>query len=127
MVICNRCLLGNNIDLFKYLYDFLGTQGADLPIQLKYPAMSVGYNLTMGEAVGITLLLGYFFTLGIMGITLFMSALLKNTYAVIIVAFLLIIIPTFLSLDTGGYVWSHVLSLLPPKIADFFLSVVYGI
>ncbi len=54
-----------------------------------------------------------------MGITLFMSALLKNTYAVIIVAFLLIIIPTFLSLDTGGYVWSHVLSLLPPKIADF--------
>ena len=98
---------------------FLGTQGADLPIQLKYPAMSVGYNLTMGEAVGIALLLGYFFTLGIMGITLFMSALLKNTYAVIIVAFLLIIIPTFLSPDTGGYAWSHVLSLLPPKIADF--------
>ncbi|MFR8018658.1 MAG: ABC transporter permease [Mediterraneibacter gnavus] len=98
---------------------FLGTQGADLPIQLKYPAMSVGYNLTMGEAVVIALLLGYFFTLGIMGITLFMSALLKNTYAVIIVAFLLIIIPTFLSPDTGGYTWSHVLSLLPPKIADF--------
>lgn len=94
-------------------------QGADLPIQLKYPAMSVGYNLTMGEAVGIALLLGYFFTLGIMGITLFMSALLKNTYAVIIIAFLLIIIPTFLSPDTGGYAWSHVLSLLPPKIADF--------
>ena len=98
---------------------FLGTQGADLPIQLKYPAMSVGYNLTMGEAVVIALLLGYFFALGIMGITLFMSALLKNTYAVIIVAFLLIIIPTFLSPDTGGYTWSHVLSLLPPKIADF--------
>ena len=98
---------------------FLGTQGADLPIQLKYPAMSVGYNLTMGEAVVIALLLGYFFTLGIMGITPFMSALLKNTYAVIIVAFLLIIIPTFLSPDTGGYAWSHVLSLLPPKIADF--------
>ena len=36
-----------------------------------------------------------------------------------IVAFLLIIIPTFLSPDTGGYAWSHVLSLLPPKIADF--------
>ncbi len=98
---------------------FLGTRGADLPIQLKYPAMSVGYNLTMGEAVGIALLLGYFFTLGIMGITLFLSALLKNAYAVIIVAFLLTIIPTFLSPDTGGYVWSHVLSLLPSKIADF--------
>ena len=32
----------------------------------------------MGEAVGITLLLGYFFTLGIMGITLFMSALIEK-------------------------------------------------
>lgn len=29
----------------------LGSDGADLPIQLKYPAVSVGYHLTMGEAV----------------------------------------------------------------------------
>lgn len=98
---------------------FLGTKGADLPIQLKYPALSVGYNLTMGEAVGIVLLLGYFFTIGIMGITFFISALLKNTYSVIIVAFLLIIVPTFLTLDTGGYAWRHILSLVPSKIADF--------
>lgn len=97
----------------------LGGNGADLPIQLKYPAVSVGYHITMGEAVIYALVLAYFFTLGIVGITLLMSALLKNAYSVIIVAFLLIIIPTFLSPDTGGYAWSRILSLLPSKIADF--------
>ena len=97
----------------------LGADGADLPIQLKYPAVSVGYHLTMGEAVIYALVLAYFFTLGIVGITLLMSALLKNTYGVIIIAFLLIIIPTFLSPDTGGYTWSRILSLFPSKIADF--------
>lgn len=97
----------------------LGGDGADLPIQLKYPAVSVGYHLTMAEATIYALILAYFFTLGIVGITLLTSALLKNAYGVIIIAFLLIIIPTFLSPDTGGYAWSRILSLLPSKIADF--------
>lgn len=97
----------------------LGTDGADLPIQLKYPAVSVGYHLSMAEGRIYALILAYFFTLGIAGITLLMSAVLKNAYGVIIIAFLLIIIPTFLSPDTGGYTWSRMLSLLPSKIADF--------
>lgn len=97
----------------------LGTDGADLPIQLKYPAISVGYHLSMTEGTIYALILAYFFTLGIAGITLLMSAVLKNAYGVIIIAFLLIIIPTFLSPDTGGYTWSRMLSLLPSKIADF--------
>lgn len=97
----------------------LGTDGADLPIQLKYPAVSVGYHLSMAEGTIYGLILAYFFTLGIAGITLLMSAVLKNAYGVIIIAFLLIIIPTFLSPDTGGYTWSRMLSLLPSKIADF--------
>lgn len=100
----------------------LGTDGADLPIQLKYPAVSVGYHLSMAEGTIYTLILAYFFTLGIAGITLLMSAVLKNAYGVIIIAFLLIIIPTFLSPDTGGYTWSRMLSLLPSKIADFLFQ-----
>lgn len=97
----------------------LGTDGADLPIQLKYPAVSVVYHLSMAGGTIYALILAYFFTLGIAGITLLMSAVLKNAYGVIIIAFLLIIIPTFLSPDTGGYTWSRMLSLLPSKIADF--------
>lgn len=97
----------------------LGIDGMGLPIQLKYPAMSAGYDLTMGEAVIIVLVLAYVLTLGIMGITIFMSSVLKNTYGVIVITFLIIIVPTFLSPDSGGYVWSRLLSLLPSKIADF--------
>lgn len=97
----------------------LGTDGRQLPIQLKYPGMPVGYDLTMQQAVVTALFLAYVLTLGIMGITVVLSAVLKNTYAVIIFVFLLIIIPTFLAPDAGGYVWSHVLCLLPSKIADF--------
>lgn len=97
----------------------LGPEGADLPIQLKYPAMSVGYLLSMAEAAIYALIIAYVFTVGIMGVTLLMFALLKNTYGVIIISFLLIIVPTFLAPDAGGYIWSRVLSLLPPKIADF--------
>lgn len=38
------------------------------------------------------------------GITLLMSARLKNAYGVIIIAFLFLIVPTFLSPDAGGYI-----------------------
>jgi len=81
--------------------------------------MSVGYLLSMAEAAIYALIIAYVFTIGIMGVTLLMSALLKNAYGVIIISFLLIIVPTFLAPDAGGYIWSRVLSLLPPKIADF--------
>ena len=37
----------------------------------------------------------------------------------IIAAFLLLIVPTFLSMSSGGYLWKHVLALLPAKITDF--------
>lgn len=65
----------------------LGSDGADLPIQLKYPAVSVGYHLTMGEAVIYALVLAYFFTLGIVGITLLMSALLKTHMELLLLLF----------------------------------------
>ena len=37
----------------------------------------------------------------------------------IIVDFLLVLIPNFLYENAGGYLWKHVLALLPPKIAEF--------
>lgn len=106
--------------LYSFVYLIvLGTGGKELPIQLNYPSVPVSYPLTMLQACLLVLALGYILTLGMMGITLFMSSLFKNTYGVIIVAFLMLIVPTFLSPDTGGYLWRHLLSLLPAKIADF--------
>ncbi len=97
----------------------LGIAGVDLPIQLVYPSQSVGYHLTMGEAVIYALILSYFLTLGISGITILISAILNNTYGVIVIMSLFIILPFFLSVNTGWYTWNHIVSLLPSKIVDF--------
>lgn len=96
----------------------LGTGGWDLPVQIS-STNAVSYNLNMAQASGLVLLLGWLYTLGMTGITLFLSSLLKNAYSVIIAAFLLLIVPTFLSMSSGGYLWKHVLALLPAKITDF--------
>lgn len=97
----------------------LGIAGVDLPIQLVYPSQSVGYHLTMGEAVIYALILSYFLTLEISGITILISAILNNTYGVIVIMSLFIILPFFLSVNTGWYTWNHIVSLLPSKIVDF--------
>ena len=67
----------------------LGTGGWDLPIQIS-STNAVSYNLNMAQASGLVLLLGWLYTLGMTGITLFLSSLLKNAYSVIIAAFLLL-------------------------------------
>ncbi|MDO5424656.1 MAG: ABC transporter permease subunit [Eubacteriales bacterium] len=100
----------------------LGTEGRNLPIQIKYPAVPVGYDLTMGEAVLVVLVMGYVLTLGVMGLTLFLSAVFPHAYGVIICSFLFLVVPLFLSTESGGYGWSRFLSLLPEKIADFSFS-----
>ena len=130
----NRLILAKLVSSFLYtsvvywgitlLYSavylmLLGTRGWDLPIQINYPSVSVSYDLNMMQACGLLLLLGYLLTLGMAGFTLLLSALLKNSYSVIIIVFLLLLIPTFLSLDVGNYLWKHLLALLPAKIADF--------
>lgn len=111
--------LGITLSYSAVYLGLLGRAGADLPIQLVYPTRAVGYHLTIGEAVIYALILSYILTLGISGITILISALLNNTYGVIIIMFLFIILPTFLSVNTGWYTWNHIVSLLPSKIVDF--------
>lgn len=96
----------------------VGAQGGNLPIQL-YDTQPISYCLTMNQATIIILIVGYMATLCMMGFTLFISSIFKNPYTVIIIDFLLISIPMFLFPDMGGYLWRHVLALLPPKISDF--------
>lgn len=101
----------------------LGTEGADLPIQILYPSVPVSFPLTVSQGCALALLLGYVFTIGLTGMILLLSAVLKNAYSVIIAAFLFLIIPTFLYADNLGYLWGHLLLLLPSKIADFSFRV----
>ena len=96
-----------------------GTEGWDTSVQFLYPTVPVVYPVTAGQACLLMLLLGYVLTLGIMAVTLWMSSIFKNAYGVIIVAFLLLIVPSFLQMGFGGYLLQHILALLPSNIMSF--------
>ena len=101
---------------------FVGTDGWDLPVQLLYSGMPSSYALTTSQAYLLALLTGYVMTLGLGGLVLLLSALFKNPYVVIVTAFLYLCVPLFLSTNSGGYLWVHLLALLPEKISEFHFA-----
>lgn len=106
--------------LFAGIYlAVLGTDGWNLPVQALDENVSISYNLTSIQACGLVLVMGYVLTLGLAGVVLLLSSLMKNPYGVVITSFLFLCVPLFLSMNRGGYVWQHLLGLLPEKIADF--------
>ena len=96
-----------------------GAEGWDTSVQFLYPTVPVSYPVTVGQACLLMLLLGYVLTLGIMAMTLWMSSIFKNAYGVIVVALLLLIVPSFLQAGFGGYLLQHILALLPSNIMSF--------
>ena len=106
--------------LFTGIYlAVLGTDGWNLPVQALGENVSISYDLTSIQACGLVLAMGYVLTLGLAGVVLLLSSLMKNPYGVVITSVLFLCVPLFLSLNEGGYVWKHLLGLLPEKIADF--------
>ena len=106
--------------LFTEIYlAVLGTDGWNLPVQALGENVSISYDLTSIQACGLVLAMGYVLTLGLAGVVLLLSSLMKNPYGVVITSVLFLCVPLFLSLNEGGYVWKHLLGLLPEKIADF--------
>ena len=106
--------------LFAGIYlAVLGTDGWNLPVQALGENVSISYDLTSIQACGLVLAMGYVLTLGLAGVVLLLSSLMKNPYGVVITSVLFLCVPLFLSLSKGGYVWKHLLGLLPEKIADF--------
>ena len=106
--------------LFAGIYlAVLGTDGWNFPVQALGENVSISYDLTSVQACGLVLAMGYVLTLGLAGVVLLLSSLMKNPYGVVITSVLFLCVPLFLSLSEGGYVWKHLLGLLPEKIADF--------
>ena len=106
--------------LFTGIYlAVLGTDGWNLPVQALGENVSISYDLTSIQACGLVLAMGYVLTLGLAGVVLLLSSLMKNPYGVVITSVVFLCVPLFLSLNEGGYVWKHLLGLLPEKIADF--------
>ena len=106
--------------LFAGLYlAVMGTDGWNLPVQALCENISISYDLTSLQACVLVLVMGYVLTLGLVGVVLLLSSIMKNPYGVVITSFLFLCVPLFLSMNRGGYVWKHLLGLLPEKIADF--------
>ena len=113
------CLLGNCTDVCGDLPDDIWSSGGTIPIQAYDTANFISYSLTMWQAVLLVAFLHYGAVLCMTAVTLLLSAVFKNSYGVIIVDFLLVLIPSFLYESSGGYVWKHVLALVPSKISEF--------
>lgn len=106
--------------LFAGIYlAVMGTDGWNLPVQALCENISISYDLTSLQACGLVLVMGYVLTLGLVGVVLLLSSIMKNPYGVVITSFLFLFMPLFLSMNRGGYLWKHFLGLLPEKIADF--------
>lgn len=106
--------------LFAGLYlAVMGTDGWNLPVQALCENISISYDLTSLQACVLVLVMGYVLTLGLVGVVLLLSSIMKNPYGVVITSFLFLCVPLFLSMNRGGYLWKHFLGLLPEKISDF--------
>lgn len=96
-----------------------GIEGADLPVQMQNPTTEIGYDMTMAQAAVLLMVFGYIVTLGMTGITLLFSSLLKNPFYVITFAFLLIVMPIFAQALELGYTYRHILYLFPSMVTFF--------
>lgn len=90
---------------------FCGLLGWNLPIQL-WNTM-IPYNLTVGETAVLSLAVMLFGTAAITLFTLLMSARVKSSFIVLIVDFLLLLGPAFLTFSRTSALWNHILYLFP--------------
>ncbi|WP_440895108.1 ABC transporter permease [Amphibacillus sp. Q70] len=96
--------IGGSLALF-------GTEGADLPIQLRIP--NSPFPWSMSETVWIHAGLGLIILLGMVAITLFLSSKMSTPIPVLIANVMLLIIPFVIPTGTKSAVYNLFVDLLP--------------
>lgn len=89
---------------------FFGADGAGLPLQSI--RLSIPYDVTMAQAVGICVGIGWLLTLGMTGFTLFLSAKLRSQLAIFALCVAVLLLPLFLPTLPSSMA-NHALTLLP--------------
>lgn len=92
------------------LYAF-GTGGWNLPLQILN--VTVPYNLSMLEAAVVCVSILYLVLLGMVAVTLLLSAKMKTAFVVLVIDVLIILLPVFLGLSGTNGILNHILMLLP--------------
>lgn len=88
-----------------------GTGGWNLPLQILN--VTIPYAFSLLEAALICLAVLYSVLIGMVSITLWLSAKLKTAFVVLVIDVLIILLPVFLGLSGSNGVLNHILMLFP--------------
>ncbi|MGL5438759.1 MAG: ABC transporter permease [Filifactoraceae bacterium] len=98
-----------------------GVDGYNLPIQLLN--IVTPYNLNILYATIVVLFTVYLMVIGMVSLTLLMSAKFKSPYTTLVINLLLFIIPVFMPMSETSRTWNQFLYLLPgPSLRTTFDS-----
>lgn len=102
-----------------------GTDGWKLPIQVLNSIAP--YSLSLLEATLTAVVTLYFVLLGMVSLTLLLSAKMKSSVPVLVTIILIMMLPMFLGISETSGVWNRILVLLPYRATQpFFSSDFYG-
>lgn len=90
---------------------FCGLEGKELPIQL-WNSM-IPYALNAGESILASAVLVLFGIITVTFLTLFLSAIVKSSFIVLIIDLLILLGPAFLQFGKVSSLWNHILYLFP--------------
>lgn len=103
--------VGCGIQLFSFGFD-----GWDLPLQVLNSIAP--YRLSLLGATLLAIATLYLILLGIVSVTLLLSAKMKSTVPVLVVVILVMMLPMFLGISETSGVWNRILELLPYRAAQ---------
>ncbi len=96
-----------------------GAEGGDLPIQIAY--IKSPYNLTFMQADLLAIIIAYIVLVGLISITLLLSAKMKSSFAVLILDILIIFIPMFFSLSKAN-AWLPAMATSGTSMCSYYIS-----
>lgn len=99
----------------------LGTDGADCMIQISLGGWKSFYNITFLQRYLLILFGGYIGTLFVILLTMFVSAKTKSAVISVMIPFILLFIPSFLS-GGDGYILNQILGILPDKLMQLNMT-----
>lgn len=100
-----------------------GTEGGNLPIQIAY--ISSPYNISFMQADLLSILIAYIVLIGLISISLLLSAKMKTPFAVLIIDILIIFIPMFFSLSKNT-AWLPAMATQGVSLHSYYISYQIG-
>ena len=100
----------------------IGFEGGNIPIQTSRTGWKSFYNISYFQEFIIVLIGGYIGTLFIMLLTMLISAKTKSVVFAVVVPFILIFIPSFLS-GSGNFTIEKIIGLLPNQLLQMNVTI----